>query len=92
MVLLMTVHPGFGGQKFMAEVLPKIRRTRAYLDEHGLGAAIQVDGGIDDDTAPLVAEAGATVFVAGSAIFGDADPKLAARRIRDAAGSVVPQP
>jgi ribulose-phosphate 3-epimerase len=85
MVLLMTVHPGFGGQKFIADVVPKIQRTRAYLDEHGLDAAIQVDGGIDEDTAPLVAGAGATVFVAGSAIFGDADPKSAARRIRDAA-------
>ncbi|MDQ1396308.1 MAG: ribulose-phosphate 3-epimerase [Acidimicrobiaceae bacterium] len=85
MVLLMTVHPGFGGQSFMAEVVPKIRRTRDRIDSRALAVAIQVDGGIDVETAPVAAEAGATVFVAGSAIFGQADPAAAAGRIRKAA-------
>ena len=87
MVLLMTVHPGFGGQSFIGDVVPKIRRACQYLHDNGLAdrVAIEVDGGIDEDTACLTAEAGATVFVAGSAIFGDASPKAAARRIREAA-------
>jgi ribulose-phosphate 3-epimerase len=69
MVLLMTVHPGFAGQSFIADVVPKIRRTREEIDRRGLAVAIEVDGGIDVATAPIVAEAGASVFVAGSAIF-----------------------
>ena len=85
MVLLMTVHPGFGGQKFMDEVVPKVRRTRAAIDERGLDVAIEVDGGIDEHTVPLVAAAGATVFVAGNAIFGPDDHAAAAGRIRAAA-------
>jgi ribulose-phosphate 3-epimerase len=84
LLLLMTVFPGFGGQKFMAEVLPKIRQTADALTAGGHHAAIQVDGGIDERTAPLVAEAGATIFVAGSAIFGAQVPAEAARRIREA--------
>jgi ribulose-phosphate 3-epimerase len=68
-VLVMTVNPGFGGQKFIEEMLPKIRRIRAMLDEIGSQAELEVDGGIDPDTAPLVVEAGARVLVAGSAIF-----------------------
>jgi ribulose-phosphate 3-epimerase len=88
MVLLMTVHPGFGGQSFMSEVVPKIRRTKEAIDAAGLAVAIEVDGGIDERTAPIVAEAGASVFVAGNAIFGQADPAAAARRIRDAADRV----
>src|SRR5207248_565084 len=82
MVLLMTVHPGFGGQAFMSEVVPKLRRTKVAIDSAGLGVAIEVDGGIDEETAAVTAEAGASVFVAGSAIFGDPDPEAAARRIR----------
>jgi ribulose-phosphate 3-epimerase len=85
LLLLMTVFPGFGGQKFMAEVMPKVRRTRAYIDQLGLDVAIQVDGGINVETAPAAAAAGAEVFVAGNAIFADADPEAAARRIREAA-------
>ena len=84
LILLMTVFPGFGGQKFMADVVPKIRRTAEHVRREGLDVAIQVDGGIDEETAPVVAEAGATVFVAGSAIFGAASPAAAARRIREA--------
>jgi ribulose-phosphate 3-epimerase len=88
LLLLMTVFPGFGGQSFMADVMPKVERTRDELDRRGLSVAIQVDGGIDVDTAPVVARAGATVFVAGNAIFGDGpDPAAAARRIREAAAA-----
>jgi ribulose-phosphate 3-epimerase len=85
LILLMTVHPGFGGQPFMAEVVPKIRRTREEIDRRGLPVAIEVDGGIDASTAPMAAEAGASVFVAGSAIFRQPDPAAAARAIRQAA-------
>jgi ribulose-phosphate 3-epimerase len=84
LLLLMTVFPGFGGQKFMDEVVPKIRRTADAVAERGLDLPIQVDGGIDERTAPIVAAAGATIFVAGSAIFGAESPAAAARRLREA--------
>jgi ribulose-phosphate 3-epimerase len=90
LVLCMTVFPGFGGQAFMAEVLPKIRRVRAALDAAGSAAALEVDGGIDEETAPLVVEAGARVLVAGSAIFGGGRPWEAARRIRAAGEKALP--
>ena len=86
----MTVFPGFGGQSFMAEVLPKIAEARAALDASGSAAELEVDGGIDEETAPLVVRAGARVLVAGSAIFGDARPWQAARRIRLAAEKALP--
>jgi ribulose-phosphate 3-epimerase len=69
MIQIMTVNPGFGGQKFIHSQLEKIRRLRQMLDEHGLQAPIAVDGGIDPTTAPLVVHAGATVLVAGSSIY-----------------------
>lgn len=84
LVLLMTVFPGFGGQKFMSEVIPKIRRTADEIAAQGLDVALQVDGGIDERTAPLVTAAGATVLVAGSAIFGAESPPVAARKLREA--------
>ena len=87
LLLLMTVFPGFGGQKFMAEVMPKVERTRAEIDRRGLKVAIQVDGGIDVNTVPVAYQAGARVFVAGNAIFGQADPAGAALRIREAAAA-----
>ncbi len=90
LVLVMTVHPGFGGQSFMAEVLPKIARTRAELDRRGLDAELEVDGGIDEETAPLVVRAGARILVAGSAIFGAPRPWEAARRIRVAGEKALP--
>lgn len=74
MVLVMTVEPGFGGQKFMADMLPKIAALRAEIDRRGLSVTIEVDGGIAPDTAPLVAEAGATAAVVGSALFNAPDP------------------
>jgi ribulose-phosphate 3-epimerase len=85
LLLLMTVFPGFGGQKFMGEVVPKIEQSAQAIKAAGLDVAIQVDGGIDERTAPIVSRAGATVLVAGNAIFGAADPAAAARRIRQAA-------
>ena len=85
LVLCMTVHPGFGGQEFIEDVLPKIRRIRSEVDGHGLGAHLEVDGGIDETTAPVVVGYGADVLVAGSAIFGHPRPWEAARLIRTAA-------
>lgn len=73
MVLLMTVNPGFGGQKFIGTVLDKIGRLRRMLDERGLKTDIQVDGGINAETAKLVVGAGATVLVAGSYVYGAED-------------------
>jgi ribulose-phosphate 3-epimerase len=85
LVLLMTVHPGFGGQHFIERVVPKIRRTRDEIDRRGLAVAIEVDGGIDVATAPVAAGAGASVFVAGNAVFHQPDPAAAAYAIRQAA-------
>ncbi len=74
MVLVMTVEPGFGGQSFMADMLPKIAALRQEIDRRGLAVEIQVDGGINADTAALVAEAGADIVVMGSALFNAKDP------------------
>jgi len=84
LLLLMTVHPGFGGQAFIGEVMDKVKMAREEIDRRGLKIALQVDGGINEDTAPIAAAAGADVFVAGSAIFGAEDPLAAARRLREA--------
>jgi ribulose-phosphate 3-epimerase len=91
MVLLMTVEPGFGGQRFLDLVLPKIRRTRALLSarnatrDPGREIWLQVDGGVAGDTIERCAEAGADVFVAGSAVYGARDPARAARQLREQA-------
>lgn len=74
MLLVMTVEPGFGGQAFLDMCLPKIRRTRALIAKHGLELWLQVDGGISNETIERCAEAGADVFVAGSAVFNADDP------------------
>ena len=71
MLLIMTVDPGFSGQAFRANVVPKIREARRYIDKEGLTTEIQVDGGIKVDTAPIVAEAGADILVSGTGIFPD---------------------
>jgi ribulose-phosphate 3-epimerase len=71
LILIMTVEPGFAGQAFRRDVVPKIREARAYLDREGLRAELQVDGGIKIDTAGLVAEAGADILVSGSGVFPD---------------------
>ena len=89
MVLVMTVEPGFGGQRFIAEMLPKIREAREAIAGRGLSMWLEVDGGINEDTAALCAEAGADVFVAGSAVFDAADPSAAARAIKSAAARAM---
>lgn len=82
-VLLMTVNPGFGGQKFIHNVVPKVRELRRMLDERGLGhVEIEIDGGVNAETARLCTEAGATVLVAGSAVFNQADRAQAIAAIR----------
>jgi ribulose-phosphate 3-epimerase len=78
LILAMTVNPGFGGQKFIHSTLGKIRRLRQTIDHTKADIELEVDGGIDAETTPLVVEAGARVLVAGSAIFGAADGVMAA--------------
>ncbi|HEX9376506.1 MAG TPA: ribulose-phosphate 3-epimerase [Actinomycetota bacterium] len=90
LLLVMSVHPGFGGQAFIPEVLPKVQAAQAAADRNGLRLDIQIDGGINPETAVLAARAGANVLVAGSAIFLQPDPPAAARRIREAAESALP--
>jgi ribulose-phosphate 3-epimerase len=80
----MTVNPGFGGQKFIEPVVPKIRHISRLIRERGLGVDIEVDGGIDARTAPHVVTAGASILVAGSAVFGQPDRSHAIQTIRDA--------
>lgn len=84
MILIMTVEPGFGGQEFLDLTLPKIRRARAAIDASGLDIKLQVDGGITEKTIWRAAEAGADVFVAGSAVYGADDPADAIARLREA--------
>ena len=83
MVLVMTVEPGFGGQSFMADQLPKIAAIRAECERRGLATDIQVDGGITDATAPLVTRAGANVLVAGSYLFKAADMASAIQTLKN---------
>ncbi len=90
LVLCMTVFPGFGGQSFMPEVVPKVAQVRAAVDAGGWAVDVEVDGGIDTVTAPAVARAGANVLVSGSAVFGDPRPWAAAEAIREAARAAVP--
>ena len=89
MVLLMTVEPGFGGQKFLDLVLPKVRTARELAKGRDLDLWIQVDGGVADDTIERCAEAGADVFVAGSAVYGADDPAEAVQRLRAAADAAT---
>ncbi len=89
LVLVMTVNPGFGAQRFIPRSEAKIRAVRALLDRVGSPARIEVDGGIDEDTAPRVVAAGASILVAGHAIFSAPDPAAATRALRRAATSVA---
>lgn len=90
LVLIMTVNPGFGGQKFISSMLPKIARLRKMLDERGLQRVdIEVDGGVNEETAKLVAAAGANVLVAGNAVFGQEDRAEAIRKIRQSGGGFI---
>jgi ribulose-phosphate 3-epimerase len=85
MLLLMTVEPGFGGQPFLDLVLPKLRSARELVARHGGSIWLQVDGGVDDETIGRCAEAGADVFVAGSAVYNADDPAAAVRQLREQA-------
>jgi len=87
MVLVMTVEPGFGGQKFLDLCLPKIRRTRELIAASGADVWLQVDGGVSLETIERCAGAGADVFVAGSAVFGADDPDAMVEALRGSAGS-----
>lgn len=82
LILVMTVEPGFGGQKFMADMMPKLKTLRRWLDGKNPGCELEVDGGVNGETAKLCVEAGANVLVAGSAIFGETDRAAAIRTIR----------
>lgn len=83
LVLIMTVEPGFGGQKFMADMMDKVRAVRAMLDIVRPGCDVEVDGGVDPLTAPICKAAGANVLVAGSAVFGKTDRAAAIEAIRN---------
>jgi ribulose-phosphate 3-epimerase len=89
LLLVMSVHPGWGGQDFIGSVLDKVRTAREEIDERRLAVEIEIDGGINAHTAPDAARAGVDILVAGSAIFGARDPVAAARAIRAAAESAV---
>jgi len=87
LLLLMTVFPGFGGQSFIGDVMGKVNEARREVDSNELALDIEVDGGIDVATVPIVVEAGANVLVAGSAVFSRPDPLEAAHALRVAARS-----
>lgn len=86
-VLVMTVEPGFGGQSFMAETMPKLRALRQVVEADGLDVWLQVDGGITVDTIGIAAEAGADTFVAGSSVYGADDIERAIAELRTAAAA-----
>jgi len=85
LILVMSVNPGFGGQSFLPQVLPKVRALRQMIDASGYAIELEIDGGIGPDNAGLVARTGASVLVAGSAIFGQTDRGAAIQAMRDAA-------
>ena len=89
-LLFMSVHPGFGGQAFIPSVLDKLVAARKVVDDLGAGVELEIDGGINRETAPRAAAAGADILVAGSAIFHADDPAAAAREIRQAAWPTAP--
>jgi ribulose-phosphate 3-epimerase len=80
-VLLMSVNPGFGGQKFVPTMLDKLRRLKAMIDARQLDVKIEIDGGIDESNIAEIAEAGAEIIVAGSAVFGKGDAKAAVEKL-----------
>jgi ribulose-phosphate 3-epimerase len=90
-VLIMSVEPGFGGQPFLDVVLPKVRRARELVREGEHSVWIQMDGGVDEETIGRCAEAGADVFVAGSAVYGTDDPAAAVRKLREQAERAAAQ-
>ncbi|MDQ3634170.1 MAG: ribulose-phosphate 3-epimerase [Aridibacter sp.] len=84
-VLLMSVNPGFGGQKFIPESVDKLRRLKRMIDERGFDTKIEIDGGIDENNIAKIVESGAEIIVAGSAVFGEGKPTEAVRNMIDAA-------
>lgn len=89
MVLVMTVEPGFGGQAFLDRVLPKVRRVREAISASGLAVWVQVDGGVSAQTIERAAEAGADVFVAGTAVYGAEDAAAEVERLRELAAAAL---
>jgi ribulose-phosphate 3-epimerase len=89
LVLIMTVEPGYGGPSFLDLCLPKIRTARSLLKKHGLETGLQVDGGISLETVERCAEAGADVFVAGSAVFSADDPDAMVAALREKASDAA---
>jgi ribulose-phosphate 3-epimerase len=92
LLLIMTIKAGFGGQEFLPHLLDKVRTARRHATSRQLDLRIQVDGGIDEDTIAAAAEAGADTFVAGTAVYGTADPAAAVVRLRALAERAVPAP
>ena len=88
-VLVMSVNPGFGGQKFIAPTLEKVRRLRRMIDERGLQTRIEIDGGIGPENIAAAATAGAEIFVAGTSVFGQPDPAEAVRALLSASAQLV---
>ncbi len=88
-LLVMTVEPGFGGQKFIPDVLPKVREARRRVQSGHLRLFVEVDGGVDTDTVVAAAEAGADVFVAGSAVYHADDPATAVEALRERARAAI---
>jgi ribulose-phosphate 3-epimerase len=82
MLVVMSVNPGFGGQSFMTEVLPKVEEARNWIESHDLDADIEIDGGVSSTNISAGKNAGATVFVVGSSVFGTPDPAEAIRELR----------
>lgn len=82
-ILVMSVNPGFGGQKFIVPVLEKVKRLRQMIDSRGLSTQIEIDGGVDESNISTVVAAGAEMIVAGSAVFGKEDPAAAVRALMD---------
>jgi ribulose-phosphate 3-epimerase len=85
MLLVMTVEPGFGGQKFLDVVVPKIRRARELIKGRDVDVWLQVDGGVSEQTIEICADAGADVFVAGNSVYGASDPGEAITKLRQRA-------
>lgn len=83
LILVMTVEPGFGGQSFMADMMPKLKKIRAYIDEKNPGCELEVDGGVNEQTARICRENGANVLVAGSAYFKAKDPADFVRAVKE---------
>ena len=89
-LLVMSVEPGFGGQQFLPGVLDKVRAARRHVDTGHLTLLIEIDGGINDDTIEQAAEAGVDCFVAGSAVYGAAEPARAVQALRDRVRTAAP--